>query len=61
MEDYNCSEVRWEIFESGGENTWGSKLLKLTMNNTMIQWVTDNKRYREKDKPSTLVLLFNRY
>ena len=28
------------------------------MNNTMIQWVTDNTRYRGKDKPSRLDLLF---
>ena len=33
--DFNCSEVRWETFESGGENTWGSRLLRPTMNNTM--------------------------
>ena len=36
--DSNCSEVGWETYESRSENTWGSELLKLTMNNTMIQW-----------------------
>ena len=36
-----------EMFEGIGENTWGNKLLRLTMNNTMIQWVTDHTRFRE--------------
>ena len=49
---FNCSEVNWEMFESGGENTWGNRLLRLTMNNTMIQWVTENTRFRGKNKPS---------
>ena len=35
-----------------GENTWGNRLLRLTMNNTMIQWVTENTRFRGEDKPS---------
>ena len=57
MADFNCNEVNWEIFENGGENTWGNRLLRLTMNNTMIQWVTENTRFRE-DKLSRLDLLF---
>ena len=32
--DFNCSEVNWEIIESGGE-TWGNRLLRLTMNNRL--------------------------
>ena len=51
MEDFNCSELKWETFESGGENTWRNRLSKLTMNNTMIQWVTENIRFRGEDKP----------
>ena len=56
--DFNCSKVNWETFESGGENTWGNRLLGLTMNNTMIQWVTENTRFRSKDKPSRVDFLF---
>ena len=58
--DFNCSEVKWETFESGGENMWGKTLLRLTMNNIMIQWVTENTRYRGEDKPSRLDLLFTK-
>ena len=54
MEDSNCSEVKWETFEGVGANTLGNTLLKLTMNNTMIQWVIDNTIYRE-DKPWRLL------
>ena len=36
-EDFSCSEVKWETFESKGENTLENKLLKLTLNNIMIQ------------------------
>ena len=60
MADINCSEVNWETFESGGENTCGNRLLRRTMNNAMIQWVTENTRFRGKDKPSTLALLFTK-
>ena len=58
--DFNCNEVNWEIFENGGENTWGNRLLRLTMNNTMIQWVTENTRFRGEDKPSRLDILFTK-
>ena len=54
----NCSEVNCETFESEGENTWGSRLLRLTMNNTIIHWVPKNTRFRGEDKPSRLDLLF---
>ena len=30
------------------------------MNNTMIQWITENTRFRGKDKPSRLDLLFTK-
>ena len=60
MGDFNCSEVDWKMFESGGENTWGNRLLRLTMNNRVIQWVTENTRFRGEDKPSKLDLLFTK-
>ena len=53
--DDNCSEVRWETYENGGEHTWGNRLLRLAINNTMIQWVTENTQYRE-DKTSRLYI-----
>ena len=58
--DFNCSEVNWETFEVGGENTWGNRLLRLTMNNTMTQWITENTTFRGEDKPSRLDLLFTK-
>ena len=60
MGDFNCCEGNWEMFESGGENTWGNRLLRLTMNNTMIQWVAENTRFRGENKPSRLDLLFTK-
>ena len=38
---------------------WGNRLLRLTMNNKIIQWVTENTRFRE-DKLSRLELLFTK-
>ena len=43
------------MHERESENTWGNRLLRLTMNSTMIQWLTENTRYRE-DKSSRLDL-----
>ena len=60
MGDFNYSEVKWETFKTGSENTWGNRLLKLTMNNTMIQWVTENTRFRREHKPSRMDLLFTK-
>ena len=50
MADFNCGEVRQKTLNSRGENTGESRLLRLTMNNTMIQWVIYNTRYRGEDK-----------
>ena len=41
-----------ETFESEEENTWGNRLLRLTMNNIMIQWVIENTKFRCEDKLS---------
>ena len=55
MGDFNCSEVKWENYECSGEsNSWGNRLLKLTMENAMKQWVTENTRYRGENEPTRL-------
>ena len=52
MGDFNCSEVKWENYECSDEdNSWGNRLLKLTMENSLKQWVTENTRYRDKNEP----------
>ncbi len=44
MGDFNCGEVDWENLDSmGGPESWGSKLLELTMENMMLQWVMEKK------------------
>ena len=59
--DFKCSEVKWELFEGeGGDHTWGNRLLNLTMNNMMMQWVTEKTRYRGEDEPSRLDLVFTK-
>ena len=58
MGDFNCSEVKWENYECSGEdNSWGNRLLKLTMENVMKQWVTENTRYRGENEPTRQVLI----
>ena len=45
MGDFNCKEVCWEDWTTGGsENSWGSTLLKLTMENVMTQWINESTR-----------------
>ena len=36
--NFNCSGVKLETFKRGDENTWGNELLRLMVNNTMVQW-----------------------
>ncbi|XP_050725009.1 uncharacterized protein LOC127002828 [Eriocheir sinensis] len=56
--DFKCKEVNWETFESGGNETaWGERFLRLTMENLMMQWVTENTRYRNDDEPVRLDLV----
>ena len=51
MGNFNCSEVKRENYECSGEdNSWGNRLLKLTMENAMKQWVTENTRYRGENE-----------
>ncbi len=46
-----------ETFEAGGNKTArGEKLLKVTMENTVMQWVTENTRQRGDDKPTRFSL-----
>ena len=58
MDDFNCNEVKWKMFESRAENTWGNILLRLTMNNIMIQWATETTKYRKNT--SRLDILFTK-
>ena len=61
MGDINCSEVKWENYECSGEdNSWGNRLLKLTMENAMKQWVTENTRYRDENEPTRLDLVLTK-
>ncbi len=49
------------MFEAGGNKTaWGKRFLKLTMENTMMQWVTENTKYRGDDKPTRLDLILTK-
>ncbi len=49
------------MFEAGGNGTvWGERFLKLTMENTMMQWVTENTRYRGDDKPTKFDLILTK-
>ena len=47
---FNCNEIKRVKFEIGCENKCGNRSLRLTMNNRMIQWITDNTIYRGEDK-----------
>ncbi|XP_050692945.1 uncharacterized protein LOC126983856 [Eriocheir sinensis] len=59
--DFNCKAVKWEDYAmEGGENTWGSKLLKLATNNLLTQWVKGETRLRGDDQPSRLDLIFTK-
>lgn len=55
MGDLNCKELSWEDWTTNrGENSWGSTLLILTMENVMAQWIIESTRYRGKEAPSRL-------
>ena len=59
--DFNCSEVKLENNECSGEdNSWGNRLLKLTMENAMKQWVTENTRYKGENEPIRLDLVLTK-
>ena len=59
MGDFNCKEVHWEDMSSeGGEESWGTMLLDLTMDYTMTQWIQECTRYRSGKEPSRLDLVF---
>lgn len=59
--DFNCKEVNWEEFTTdGGEESWGSEVLNLAVENTLTQWVVGNTRFRGDDEPSRLDLVFTK-
>ncbi len=59
--DFNCKEVKWESYEcEGDENNRGNKILKLAMDNTMVQWVKKATRHREENEPSRLDLVLTK-
>ncbi len=58
--DFNCGDVHWEMFEAGDDHTRGSRLMKVTLDNMMIQWVKENTRIRGEDEPSRLDLIFTK-
>ena len=59
--DFNCNNVKWETFEGDeDERSWGNRLLNLTLENMMIQRVSENTRFRGEDKPSRLDLVFTK-
>ena len=59
--DFNCKEINWGTLESyGREKSWGEKLLTLTMENAMKQWVQESTRYRGDDEPSRLDLVLTK-
>ena len=61
MGDFNCREVNWEEWTTEGiDESWGSKMLKLAMENTLTQWIAEKTRFRGDDKPSRLDLVFTK-
>uniref|UniRef100_A0A0P4VVH6 Uncharacterized protein n=1 Tax=Scylla olivacea TaxID=85551 RepID=A0A0P4VVH6_SCYOL len=59
--DFSCKEINWETFKAGGNETaWGERFLKLTTENTMMQWMTENTRYVGDDEPVKLDLILTK-
>ena len=58
--DFNCKNVKWESFEADGDDTVGAKVLKLTTDNLMTQWVKQETRCRGEEEPARLDLLFTK-
>ena len=57
--DFNCKEINWgEKSCIGGEETWGVKLLNWAEENILKQWIECDTRFRGRDTPSRLDLLF---
>lgn len=60
MGDFNCKEVRWREWTAGDEESWGNVLMKLKMENLMIQWVEEAMRFRKDEEPSRLDLVLSK-
>ena len=53
--------MQWEDwYIEGSEDSWGNKLLNLTMENAMTQWVRQETRFRGDTAPSKLDLIFTK-
>lgn len=42
--DINCKDLKWKYYAEDGENTWGSKHLKLTTYTLLTQWIKGEKQ-----------------
>ena len=59
MGNFNCKEVRWEDWSTqGGESSWGSALLDVTMEHAMTQWIQQETRFESDEQLSRLDLVF---
>lgn len=59
--DFNCKGVDWsemDVVENSG--AWSEKMLQLSMENMLEQWVKEATRYREEAEPSLLDLVFTK-
>ena len=55
LADFNCKEVCWEEWYTGGkEESCGGILLDLVMNNIMTQWMTKMTKFRGDKEPSII-------
>lgn len=55
--DFNCIEVKWELFEARVGNTQRGGLLIMINSNIITQWVKNETMYRRIDEPSGLGLI----
>ena len=61
MGDLNCGKVQWEDwYTEGSEDSWGNKLLNLTMENALTLWVGQEITFRGDTAPSKLELIFTK-
>ena len=57
--DFNYKEVEWETMDAGpNKETWGARLMDLTMRHMITQHVSKPTRFRGSDETSRLDLIF---
>ena len=57
--DFNCKQINWETRSCIGEQeSWGQRLLNWAEENLLTQWIDCDTRFRGRDTPSRLDLLF---